>query len=405
MKGNILIVSQYFYPEQFRINDISQELIKRGYKVTVLTGIPNYPYGRFYKGYGFFQRRKEYWNGINIIRIPLIPRGEKSISLILNYISFVISGFIWSIFTNIKFDKVFIFEVSPMTQALPAIWYSRRRKIPAIIYVQDLWPENVEIVAGIHNRYLITGINKMVDYIYKYCSKILVSSPSFKKNIETRGIKEGNVIYWPQYAEKFYHPEIKEELFDLKEDNIFKIVYTGNIGYAQGLDILPKVAVILKQMFINIKFIIIGNGRYIEEFEKEIKKYKVETYFKLLGSKKPIEIPKYLSLCDAAFLSFAKNDLFEMTIPAKLQSYMASGIPILAAAGGETKRIIEEAGCGIVCNMGDVDGLCKNILYLMNIGEDVMKKMRNNALLYSEERFNVDNLMSQLCEILEETKT
>ena len=145
MKKHILIISQYFYPEQFRINDIATEWVNKGYKVTVLTGIPNYPEGKFHKGYGWFKKRKDVYNGVNIKRIPIISRGKSSIRLFLNYISFVVPGFFWKIFTRLKADCVFIFEVSPMTQALPGVWYARKRKIPCYIYVQDLWPENVEI--------------------------------------------------------------------------------------------------------------------------------------------------------------------------------------------------------------------------------------------------------------------
>ena len=167
MKKHILIVSQYFYPEQFRINDIATEWANRGYQVTVLTGIPNYPQGKFYKGYGWFKNRKEIWNNIEIIRIPLFARGKSSIGMVLNYFSFIVSGWWWKCFTRVKADLVFTFEVSPMTQALIGVWYSKKHKIPNYLYVQDLWPENVEIVTGIHNRYIIGAIDKMVDYIYK----------------------------------------------------------------------------------------------------------------------------------------------------------------------------------------------------------------------------------------------
>ena len=143
LKKHILVIAQYFYPEQFSINDICTEWVKRGYKVTVITGIPNYPQGKYYNGYGLFKKRKETYNGIEIIRIPLIPRGKNAIMLALNYLSFVISGFFWKLFTKIEADYVFIFEVSPMTQALPGVWYAKKRKIPCYLYVQDLWPENV----------------------------------------------------------------------------------------------------------------------------------------------------------------------------------------------------------------------------------------------------------------------
>src|SRR5699024_11930654 len=190
MKKHILVISQYFYPENFRINDICAEWVDRGYEVTVVTGIPNYPQGKFYKGFGLFKKRKEVYKGINIIRIPLIPRGNNSIMLALNYLSFVVTGYFWKLFTKIKADYVFIFEVSPMTQALPGVWYAKKKKIPCYIYVQDLWPENVEVVTGISNKLVIGSIESMVSYIYKNTNKILTTSESFAKSIINRYVKK-----------------------------------------------------------------------------------------------------------------------------------------------------------------------------------------------------------------------
>lgn len=401
MKHHILVISQYFYPEEFRINDICKEWVKRGYKVTVVTGMPNYPEGKFYKGYGWFKKTREEYEGIHIVRLPIIPRGNNSIMLMLNYMSFVVSGFFWKLFTKIKADKVFIFEVSPMTQALVGVWYAKKRKIPCYIYVQDLWPENVEIVTGIHNKQIIGAIDKMVNYIYQRCDKIFATSPSFVKRIEERPSAwngEGSkVVYWPQYAEEFYQPVERIELSDMPKNDKFKIVFTGNIGYAQGLDILPKTAALLKKNKVECEFIIIGDGRYREEFEKELKQNNVEDMFVLLGRKKPEEIPSYLAWCDVAFISFADNPLFEMTIPAKLQSYMACGMPILAVAGGETKRIVEEAECGVCCKLGDADELVSCIDMLMR--EDT-KIMREKTSAYFSKYFVKSQLMDEMDELL-----
>lgn len=400
MKKHILVISQYFYPENFRINDICKEWVKRGYEVTVVTGIPNYPQGKFYKGYGWFRKSKECYEGINIIRIPIISRGKGSIRLAMNYFSYVFSGFFWKLFTRVKADKVFIFEVSPMTQALVGIWYAKKRKIPCYIYVQDLWPENVEIVTGIHNKHIIGAIDKMVNYIYKNCEKILATSPSFVKRIEEResawNAEASKVIYWPQYAEEFYRPVEKIELSDMPQNEKIKIVFTGNIGYAQGLDILPKVAEVLKRDKVECQFIIIGDGRYREEFEKEIEQREVSDMFALLGRKNPEEIPYYLAWCDVAFLSFADNSLYKMTIPAKLQSYMACGMPILAVAGGETKRIIEEAECGIVCGMSDVSLIAENIKKQAKLSCEAVECMKRHAREYGERYFCKEMLMNQI---------
>lgn len=241
-KQHILVISQYFYPEEFRINDICKEWVKRGYEVTVVTGIPNYPKGKFYPGYSWFKQRTEEYEGIHIIRLPLIP---------------------------------------------------------CYIYVQDLWPENVEIVTGIHNRKMIGAIDRMVDYIYRRCTKIFATSPSFVKRIEERdsayettekketeqSSRKSQVIYWLQYAEDFYSPVEKQPLPDVEDDERLKIVFTGNIGYAQGLDILPKVAELLKKDRQKVRFYIIGDGRYREELEKIIQEKDVSDMFRLLVEK------------------------------------------------------------------------------------------------------------------------
>lgn len=383
---HILVISQYFYPEQFRINDICKEWIKRGYKVTVVTGIPNYPEGRFYEGYGLFKKRREKYNGIDIIRLPLVPRGKNPIMLILNYLSFVVSGGIWCAISKIQPDNIFIFEVSPMTQALPAVWYGRKRKIPCFLYMQDLWPDNVEIVTGLKNRRVLSGLNRMVNYIYHRCAHIFTTSQSFEKELVKRGVNKKCVSYWPQYAEDFYKPLPRK-----KKEDLYTVIFTGNIGYAQGLDILPKVADYLRGK--NIKFILVGDGRYQESLRVETEKLQVGEMFEFVGKRRPEEIPEYLSSADAAFLSFMNSPLFEKTIPAKLQSYMACAMPIIASANGETKRIIEESGCGMCAALGDAKGLADIIEKMQKQDAEAMGM---KALDYYKKNFDKEKLLYEM---------
>jgi len=386
MAKHILVISQYFYPEPFRINDICQEWIKRGHKVTVLTGIPNYPEGKFYKGYSWFKKRKENWNGIDIIRLPIISRGHSSIRLILNYYSFVWSGWFWKIFTKINPDLIFTFEVSPMTQALIGKWFSKKRKIPNYLYVQDLWPENL-IVGGIHHKSVIKHYQKMSDKIYKSCTKIFATSPSFVKAIQDRVDDKDKVIYWPQYAESFYKP-VQSKSQEIPDNDSFKIVFTGNVGFAQGLNILPKVAKLTNK---NVYFVIVGDGRYKDQLMKETEEVKEKFLF--IDRQPSEKIPEILCSCDAAFISFMDEPLFEKTIPAKLQSYMACGMPVIASASGETKRIIEEAKCGICTELGDAQSLSLAIDNIIKADRNVMSK---NALKYCNENFNKDNLIDDI---------
>ena len=387
--SRILVISQYFYPEQFRINDMCQEWVRRGHKVTVVTGIPNYPQGEFYKGYGWFKKRRETWNGVEIIRLPLVARGHGSVRLALNYLSFVMSGFFWSHFTGLKADYVFTFEVSPMTQALLGVWFAKRRKIPNYLYVQDLWPENVEIVTGIHSKAVLGPIGRMVNYIYKRCDAIFATSPSFVIDIQKRcPCQESKVHYLPQYAEDFYKPAERQE-----SGNTFKIVFTGNIGKAQGLEILPKAAALLKGKA-DVMFTIVGDGRNKAELLKQIEQNGVGDMFTLVDRQPAEKIPAILAECDAAFISFMDTPLFTKTIPAKLQSYMACGMPIVASACGETERIVREANCGVCAPIGDVDALTRAILEIKDNAE--LPQMGKNAVEYSKVHFSKAKLMDEL---------
>ncbi len=393
-KKHILVVTQYFYPEPFRINDMCEEWVKRGYKVTVLTGIPNYPEGKFYQGYGLTKKRKETWNGIEIIRIPLIARGKGSVRLVLNYFSFVVSGFFWKLFTKLKADMVFSFEVSPMTQVKVGCWYAKRRKIPHYLYVQDLWPENVEIVTGIHSKAVLNPIGKMVNRIYRDTDLIFATSESFVGEIQKRVFDDkSKVKFWPQYAEEFYQPTAAR-VNGLINDNSFKIIFTGNVGQAQGLDILPKTAACLREKGVRVKFVIVGDGREKDKLLAEIAERNVSEYFTLVDRKPAEEIPAYLRSCQAAFLSFMDNALFANTIPAKLQSYMACGMPIIAAATGETKRIVEAAKCGMCSEIGDAESLAETIIDFMNRSD--LAQMGENARKYCVEHFNKSKLMDEM---------
>ena len=396
MPKHILVVSQYYDPEPFRINDICKELVKRGNKVTVLTGIPNYPEGKFYAGYNWFRRRKERQDGVEIIRIPLIPRGKNAVGLILNYLSFVISGFFWQLFTSIKADCVFTFEVSPMTQALIGVWYGKRRNVPHVLYVQDLWPENVEIVTGIRSKLILNPIGKMVNYIYRNCHKILATSPSFVEKIRERVTdKPEKVMYWPQYAEEFYMPLEHKPVPEITADDRFKVIFTGNVGFAQGLSVLPQTAKYLKESGTDkVCFVIVGDGRYKQQLIGEIAACEVEDMFILVDRQPAQRIPELLAACDAAFVSFMDDPLFERTIPAKLQSYMACGMPIVAAASGETVRVIREAMCGVCCAMGDAEALAQEIISLK--GRKDLKDMGNRARTYFEENYDKKMLMDTL---------
>ncbi len=403
MGKHILLISQYFYPETFRVNDMACEWVKRGYKVTVLTGIPNYPTGKYFEGYDKKHRTREEWNGVNIIRIPLIARGNSrnkllnALGMAANYLSFVKSGKKWvksKEASELNADLVFTFEVSPMTQALIGVQYGKRYNVPTYLYVQDLWPENVETVTGIRSRLIIGPIDKMVDKIYCKTDTIFTTSPSFVNAIVNRkvSVDKTKVHYWPQYAEEFYKPLERRSVNGIDHaDGWFKIAFTGNIGTAQGLDVLPKAAAFLKDE--KVKFVIVGDGRYLTEFKKQIRDGEVQDKFIWIPRVPAEQVPEILSACDAGFISFNKSPLWENTIPAKLQSYMACGKAIIASAAGETKRIVTEANCGICCEMGDAMALAEGIKKMIRSDNT---EFGDNARRYFELHFDKKKLMDEM---------
>ncbi|WP_034536987.1 glycosyltransferase family 4 protein [Carnobacterium inhibens] len=398
MQKHILVISQYFFPEQFRINDMCEEWIARGYKVTVVTGIPNYPAGKFFDGYGLFIKKRERYKGIDIIRLPIIPRGNNSIMLFLNYLSFVMSGFFWQLFTKIKADRVFIFEVSPMTQALPGVWYGKKRKIPCYLYVTDLWPENVEIAGGINNKYILNAIGFMVDYIYKKCDRIFTSSESFIQAISDRGVNKNKIEFWPQYAESYYKPLKKTSVSvpEIPLDGRFNIIFAGNIGFAQGLNILPEVAKLLKEGGTKVRFNIVGDGRFKNILKDKVNECGVAESFNFIDKQPQKRIPEFMAVSDASLISLSKSKVFSITLPAKMQSCLACGIPIIASADGEIQKVINKAKAGVCSGAGDVVNLVENIKFLVQLPVEEHKKMSKNAVNYYNENFNKEILLNRL---------
>ena len=395
----ILIVTQYFYPETFRVNTLCAELVKRGHEVTVLTGYPQYPQGKIFDGYGFNKPYEKEWNGVKIERIKMRPRGKTPFGLLLNTYTFVSQGKKWVKRCNEKFDAVYVFEVSPVTVGLPAVAYKEKFGTPIYFNVQDLWPENVQIILGIQNKFIIGVISKIVDKIYSASDKILCSSNSFVDNIAKRGVDRDKLVFWPQFcAEPSFENASKPECYS---DTCFNIVFAGNIGEAQGLDLLIDTAAKLKDT--NVRWFLVGDGRARERLEKRVFENALQDVVAFVGKVSEEEANRYIHYADCSYLSFKKNKLFDMTLPAKRQSYMACGTPILAAAGGESARVVKEAECGFVCEQ-DADKLA-NIIKTDILTSKDLPQMRENAKEYFDSHFAMDLVVSELERMLTADKT
>jgi colanic acid biosynthesis glycosyl transferase WcaI len=395
----VLVVSQYFWPENFRVNDICAGLIEKGHEVTVLTGIPNYPDGYFFPGYGLFKKTQQNHDGIKIARVPLFPRLKGSrLCLILNYFSFVFFGSLFAPFLlQEKYDVIFVFAVSPVLMAIPAIFLTKLRKIPMILYVLDLWPESISAVGAFKSPFILELVKKVVRFIYKNSDKILVSSPGFIGQIEKIGIDKASISYWPQWAEDDYSIFDNEKEYT-KIRNMpsgFKVMFAGNIGAAQSFGTIIEAAKKLKD-FSEIHLIILGDGRMRPWVEEQIRLHNLETTVHLLGRRPLEEMPSYFAKADVLLVSLRGDLIFSLTIPAKIQSYMACGRPIIACLNGEGARIVEESGAGFSCHAEDPAALAESILKMYRLDDSQRKAMAMNSRAYFEKHFTRDILLTEL---------
>ena len=401
---NILIVSQYFYPENFRINDFAQEFQKRGHKITILTGTPNYPNGEFYEGYGIFSRNYELYKDIEIFRSPIIPRGSgSSIRLALNYFSFIIGGIFRSLFLFKKsFDIIFVFEPSPITVCIPAIFIKKFKKVPICFWVLDLWPESVISAGNLKTDFIPKLINPVVKYIYKHSDKILVSSKGFINSIIEKGVGKDKVAFFPQWAESIFKPIDHEKyLLGTIQKNSFKVMFAGNIGEAQDFASIIDASKLLKDNK-NIQWIILGGGRKEQWVKSKIKENNLENNFHLLGSY-PLEMmPAFYSQADCMLFSLKKEYIFSITIPAKVQTYLACAKPVVAMIDGEAAKLIDDAKAGLSCPSESPELLAKNIEILSKLASNDLNKLGQNALVHYKKEFEREMLMDKMENIFSE---
>ncbi len=399
----LLVVSQYFWPENFRINDLVADMVERGHEVTVLTGQPNYPSGCFYPGYGWLNPHAESYQGARVVRVPLVPRGSaRAIRLVLNYLSFAIFGAfgVWLRLRG-KFDAVFVFEVSPITVGIPAIVASRRFNAPILFWVLDLWPESLTAAGGVRSPWVLRVVDRLVKWIYQNCARVLVQSRAFVPEIGRHGVPDSDILYFPSWGESLFQPLRQADttlLTPLPEG--FKVLFAGNIGEAQDLPAVLKAAELLRDRT-DIQWLIVGDGRMAAWAKEEVQRRGLsQVHF--LG-RHPLEsMPHFYAVADALLLPLKREPIFALTIPGKLQSYLACARPILAMLDGEGARIVQESGAGLTCPAGDADGLAKQVLSLSAMSDSERQAMGLNGRNYYEANFDRTRLFDQLESWLED---
>jgi len=399
----ILIVSQYFWPETFRINDLVKELVERGHNVSVLTGKPNYPQGKIYKGYGFFSHNRDEYFGAKIYRVPLIPRGKGTgMQLVFNYLSYVVSASTFVAFNRKKFDVSLTFAISPITQMYPALLHKKLYGSRAYLWVQDLWPESVAAAGKMDSSSILKGLTKMVRSIYKKSDGVLVQSEAFIPSVLQKGVLPDKVHYIPNWAEDIFTKTVEKNSNKYWEiiPKGFVVMFAGNMGEAQDFDSIVNAAERTRHIH-DIKWVIVGDGRKREWVETEIKKRNLSDTFFLLGSYPLEEMPYFFSLADIMLLTLKDEHIFSLTIPSKVQSYLAFGKPIASMINGIGNKVINDANCGYTANAGNAEKLAENIIKAYNAPKETLVELGSNGRLYYMKEFDKGAIIDKLERVFE----
>lgn len=401
-----LIVSQYYWPEDFRINDLSQILKEHGHDVTVLTGQPNYPLGTSFTGYRWWKFSTETHAGVKIYRVPLWPRRNgRAIHLALNYLSFMLFSLLsLPFFLLQRFDFVLAFGTSPIFQGISGGVLAKIKRIPFYIWVLDLWPESLSATNTFHNKILLGFVLKIVRFYYGMSDKILCVSKSFIDHIKNQNIDQNKLIYFPNWAEDLYTQTLAIKPKTLTQDFTFPVgtilTYAGNLGEAQDLEALFDAMKICCADLSDVHFLILGDGRKKIWLEEQIKKHKLQEKIHLLGRHPQEAMPYFFRQTDAFLVTLKKVDIFTKTLPGRVMSFMAVGKPLIAAAGKETENIVRQAECGFSAKPGDAQELAALIKKFYLLPKQDKDRMAQNSHDYFKSNFSRTSVYPRLKEIL-----
>lgn len=401
----VLLVTQYFYPENFKSNDIAFELAKRGYQVDVLTGIPNYPEGKFFKGYGLFRRRHQLIDSVNIYRIFNFPRGTKStkFGLVFNYLSFAFVGSLWAVWFSIfkkKYDAIIAHQPSPITQAIPAIVIGKLTKTKVYTWVLDVWPEAFTSATGSRQKSILRILEGITKWVYNGSHKILISSKRFVDSISKKGNYNERIVYFPNWSVDMSLQGEKEKLPPIPQG--FVIMVAGTIGVSQNLDAIVKAAQALRDVE-EVKWVFVGDGSKRTWLEEYVRDNALERTVYVLGRYPFSMMPSFYAQADAMLVSLNENyEDLKMVVPARLQSYMSSGKPVLAMIGLGGRELVEEADCGYAVGGNDYMGLAKVIRDKVLPDKEEFANKGVNGRRFWNDYFRMDKCIDNLCDIIKD---
>lgn len=403
----ILVVSQYFWPENFRINDLAKEWVQRGHQVTVLTGIPNYPTGKVFDAYQAQPSAFATYEGAEVVRVPMLPRSTGGIRLMLNYMSFVMGGGVfgpWRL-RGKPVDVIFVFEPSPVTVGLPAVWLGKIKNAPVVFWALDLWPETLAAIGVVRSSRVLGWVGHLVRFIYNRCTLVLGQSRGFLGSIARFCDDTAKIRYFPSWAEDVFMNDSVKPAPEVPEwAEGFTVVFAGNIGEAQDMPAVLDAAERLKDNA-SIRWVIVGDGRKSDWLQSEVARRGLDKQV-LLPGRFPVErMPSFYAHANALLVSLKRDPVFSMTIPGKVQSYLIAGIPLLGMLDGEGATVIRDAKAGLTCEAGDSLGLAQAVLALAAMPATERKQLGLNGQNYAQQEFGRAQLMDRLEALLAEAVT
>ncbi|MGZ5179180.1 MAG: glycosyltransferase family 4 protein [Ramlibacter sp.] len=395
----VLLLSQHFWPESFRINQVARDLVRAGCEVTVLTGQPNYPEGAIYPGYSAAGLGCEDYEGIRVHRVPLVPRGAGgAVRLAANYLSFLAMASILGPWTlrGQRFDAVFVYGTSPILQAIAGVvlkWIKRAR---LVVWVQDLWPESLEVTGFVRNRHLLAMVGAVVRWIYRRADLLLVQSHAFEAPVRAMA-GATPVEYFPNPGDSSDGQAVAAEC-DVPLEPAFNVVFAGNLGTVQALDTVLEAAERL-QANPDIRIVLVGAGSRSEWLQQQVEQRNLRNV-RLPGKFPASSMPALMERASALLVSLARGPILAQTVPSKVQSYLASGRPIIAALDGEGALVVSESGAGVCCAAEDAAGLTSAILQLRDLPPEDRARMGEAGRRFYLQHFEPGMLARRLTERL-----
>lgn len=396
----ILVVTQYFWPETFRINEVVQSLRDLGHHVEVLTGQPNYPDGVLQPGYSAASLYTQIHEGLRVHRVPLVPRGRGSaFRLILNYLSFIASASVFGpwLLRGRGFDAILVFGLSPILQVIPAIWLARIKSAQLVTWVQDLWPDSLSATGYVRSQKLLSVVAMVVRWIYSKNDLLLVQSQAFVVPVR---VMAGStpVVYHPNPGELAFSMPDKGKGSSLQLELGFNVVFAGNLGTVQSLDTVLKAAQLLRSKK-DVRFILVGSGSRSAWLRQEVIRLGLDNV-QMPGRFPPADMPGILAQASAVLVSLVKDPIISQTVPSKIQAYLAAGKPIIASLDGEGARVVMEARAGVACPAEDAKALADAVIRLRDTSPEELEEMSQRGVRYYEKNFEPKLLATRLAEVL-----